>query len=208
MDLDQFVDLAHAHCAETGASNLEALGPALRALGRTAFVADYLRAHMDRPDFQVDNHYEGDAVVLARRSGPWGRLEVRALPWDSRTVGRRVWRWALGQQMQFDAYYHTHTFALLTYGYFGPGYSTDIIDVDPEALAAAPIGTAVEMRAQRRYTLQPGEVFLYPMHTIAHRQLPPPAYSISLNLMVFQAVRCYPQFRIQDGRLVAKLESV
>ena len=151
------------------AAEAQNMTPFLRQLGENAGVlAPFLRAVADGDTTLQDkaNDYGRDALIVAR--GPTWVIRLGA------------WR----PEIPDEALLHTHTFALLTYGLAGPGYTTEIYDVDRDELQAAKIGDRVTLAGGRRVTLDEGRVLWYPPHTIAHRQLPPASYSLSLNLIV------------------------
>jgi hypothetical protein len=161
-----------------------ALAPYLRALGRNrAFVADYLARTVAAHDFQRDNQYTSPMILLARGQ----HFLVRVAGWPP---AGEVDKTPSGEQLHVyeDEHRaaHSHAFALLTVGYWGPGYETDVYECDPAAIRAGGErpGQCVELRSLGRYQLSEGTVMYYPAHRVAHVQHPPSAYSISLNLIV------------------------
>ena len=80
-------------------------------------------------------------------------------------------------------YAHNHNFQLLTVGYFGSGYRTDIHECDPAAIVGY-AGEKVELRFLERTSLPRGKVMLYRTLKDIHIQHPPEEFSISLNLIV------------------------
>ncbi|GIX37325.1 MAG: hypothetical protein KatS3mg127_0564 [Silanimonas sp.] len=77
---------------------------------------------------------------------------------------------------------HDHNFHFLTYGYSGPGYETELFEIDPSTLTGA-IGDRARIVARRKAVLEPGSVMLYRAHVDAHIQRPPAKLSLSINLM-------------------------
>jgi hypothetical protein len=77
---------------------------------------------------------------------------------------------------------HDHNFHFLTYGYFGPGYETELFEIDPSTLTGA-VGDRARILSRRTALLEPGSVMLYRAHVDAHTQRPPPRLSMSINLM-------------------------
>lgn len=80
-------------------------------------------------------------------------------------------------------YAHNHNFQLLTVGYLGSGYWTDIHECDPDKIVGY-IGERVELRHLERTSLPRGKVLLYRTLKDVHTQRPPEEFSISLNLIV------------------------
>ena len=81
---------------------------------------------------------------------------------------------------------HSHTSELLTVGYWGPGYETEIWECDPEAIRAGgdSIGAPVDLTYRGRFQLHQGTVLHYRAFRDLHVQFPPSAYSISVNLIL------------------------
>ena len=77
---------------------------------------------------------------------------------------------------------HDHNFDFLTFGYFGPGYESYYWEYDHEAVAGA-IGEPAGLVFTGRQRLDPGKLMHYRAHRDVHSQLPPPALSVSLNVM-------------------------
>jgi len=174
MELSAFLEHVDQHLDPDCEETVLALTPQLEALGRNRrFVAQFLAGHLERPDFQRDNLYADTAMVIARRPS----YTVRVVGWPSEPMP------FYGSE-DADDVAHTHTFQLLTYGYRGPGYRTEMYDCIPDELIASCVGDRVTVGAARRSTLSEGSVLFYPAFRVAHIQHPPSEYSVSLNLMV------------------------
>jgi hypothetical protein len=78
---------------------------------------------------------------------------------------------------------HNHNFQLLTVGYLGAGYWTELLECDPDSITGY-VGEKVELRYLERTSLPRGRVMLYRTLKDVHTQLPPDEFSVSLNLMV------------------------
>lgn len=88
---------------------------------------------------------------------------------------------------------HNHNFHLLTVGYFGAGYETDLCRLaDPERVYA--VGETAEMQPIGRWQLGLGEVMFYEAFADVHVQNPPRELSVSLNLMTHSTRDAMPQF--------------
>jgi hypothetical protein len=78
---------------------------------------------------------------------------------------------------------HNHDFRFLTVGHLGPGYVTDICEVDPATISGVP-GEPVELRSLRRVALGEGHVLYFEPFTDVHDQHPPDSLSVSINLVL------------------------
>jgi hypothetical protein len=193
--LARFVRHVRNHLDPRRAKHIGCFAPQLRELGETDFLARYIRRTIPRNDFQSRNSYKDAVMVLADERGSFGWFQVRAAEWPTDPRCR----------MYREQFAHTHAFALLTYGYFGPGYRTEIFTCDPKELNTAAIGDRLTLGPTRTIQLKPGRILHYPAFRVAHRQLPPDDYSISLNLCVMPSDRTrLKQYRIRDGRLIAR----
>ncbi|GGB99359.1 hypothetical protein [Pseudoduganella buxea] len=79
--------------------------------------------------------------------------------------------------------YHDHNFSFITANYFGPGYETEIYSYSRDRLIGYP-GEKVELTYEGRHGLNDNTVMLYEQFRDIHMQLPPPALSASINLMM------------------------
>lgn len=156
-----------------------ALGPLLARLGRNrSFLADLAIEELkDRCRGQNAANGYGAQVFLLRP--PNGRYVLRANFWPAR--GDPVVR-ASGPAAFFYDLPHDHNFPFLTYGYLGPGYWSDYYEYDVAALAGVPAEPA-GLRFVERSRLEPGRLMLYRMRRDVHAQLPPDAFSVSLNIL-------------------------
>jgi hypothetical protein len=139
------------------------------------FLVDGLRGH--GRTFQADNNYDFQSVML--RATP--RYLLRA----------NFWR-PMGAESAFNAHersafgygvLHNHNFHLLTVGYLGEGYETDLYHL-PEGWRPHRVGEQIDMVPLGRERLARGDVFYFRPFEDAHVQIPPAMFSVSLNLMV------------------------
>ncbi|MES2441681.1 MAG: transposase [Pseudomonadota bacterium] len=155
------------------------LGPLLARLGRNrGFLADLAIAELKtRCTAQAAASGYGAQVFLLRP--PNGRYVLRANFWPARDdpVVR-----ASGPAAFFYDLPHDHNFPFLTYGYLGPGYWSDYYEYDVAALTGLP-GEPAGLRFAERSRLEPGRLMLYRMRRDIHVQLPPDAFSVSLNIL-------------------------
>ena len=80
---------------------------------------------------------------------------------------------------------HNHNFNVMTIGYFGPGYVTDIYAFTPKE-SLGEIGERVDLRFLQRATLGRGDVIIYRDTVDAHIQFPPVSVSVSMSLAIFR----------------------
>jgi hypothetical protein len=96
---------------------------------------------------------------------------------------------------------HNHDFHFLTVGYFGPGYETDLYEINPEAIEGIP-GEPVDLGARRREQLTPGRVIYFDAYNDVHVQHEPRELSISLNLLFSGVPRVRDQLLFDTERSV------
>jgi hypothetical protein len=153
-----------------------AMGHWLARLGRNrTFLADLAIEELERRFAgQVANSYNAQVLLLRP---PNARHALRANFWPARDEAVVQ---AGGAASFFYDLPHDHNFSFLTVGYLGPGYWSDYYLYDGAArLAGEPAGLVFE--ARRR--LEEGQVMLYRAHRDVHVQLPPDAFSVTLNVL-------------------------
>ncbi|ALN89977.1 MULTISPECIES: hypothetical protein [Lysobacter] len=97
---------------------------------------------------------------------------------------------------------HDHNFNFLTIGYFGAGYRTHIVQIDPSQLNGE-IGDSAPILDSEVTSLPKGKIMLYQAHRDVHRQAPPDELSISLNVLFnnqSQISKCQYNFVIEEER--------
>ena len=153
-----------------------AMGPWLARLGRNRrFLSDLAMAELERRFAgQSAAGYGAQVLLLAP---PRARFALRANFWPAREDA--VVR-AGGTAPFFYDVAHDHNFSFLTYGYLGPGYWSD--DYASDGAARLP-GERAGLVFEERSRLTPGKLMLYRAHRDVHRQLPPDAFSVSLNVL-------------------------
>ncbi|MGN6375767.1 MAG: transposase [Sphingomonas sp.] len=193
IELDELVATLDASPADMADEN--ALAELGRLLGRLARNRDFLADHAidalkDRYRDGTTNGGYGAQVLLLRP--PNGRYLLRANFWPA--LDDAVVR-ASGTAPFFYDHAHDHNFSFLTVGYLGPGYWSDYYDYDAGQVVGVP-GEAVALRFVERARLSPGKLLLYRAHRDVHVQLPPDAFSVSLNILaVDPAQKWRDQFR-------------
>jgi hypothetical protein len=178
LSLDELIRFVEDHVDLRDPSSFEAAAPALAALARNrSFLPAILFERLSawRPD-DPDHAYDQEALVLYDH----GDFAVRALVWrppaEDAAQQARVLR-----QAPYGIC-HNHTFTLLTVGYLGSGYRTEIYRGDP-ARALGYAGEPFEVDLIEDTTLPLGKVMLYHPWVHFHRQYQPRELSLSLNLI-------------------------
>lgn len=196
--LDALVDaLDAADFDPRDEDSLAALGPLLARLGRDRdFLADLAIDELKQgcaPQARANSY--GAQVFLLRP--PNGRYVLRANFWPARDDA--VVR-ASGTAPFFYDLPHDHNFSFLTLGYFGPGYWSDYYEFDADAAVGVP-GEAAGLRFVERSRLDPGKLMLYRAHRDVHVQLPPDAFSVTLNILAYDRAQPWrDQFRFDIAR--------
>jgi len=178
--LDDLVDALDAADFDVrDEDSFAALGPWLARLGRNPdFLADLAIDELKgRCEDQHRANGYGAQVFLLRP--PNGRIVLRANFWPA--AADPLVR-ASGPGAFYYDLPHDHNFPFLTWGYLGPGYWSDYYDYDVTALAGVP-GEDARLRFVERSRLEPGRLMLYRTRRDIHVQLPPDAFSVSLNIL-------------------------
>lgn len=179
MELEEFVQFVEREIDVTDQDSMMSAGPQLLALSNNrGVVADKLNEQLAawRDEFQATNGYTAQTLMLHQ-----GRsFIVRANIWTPFDMSPKNRDWQ--QKLFFYTVAHDHNFDLLTVGHHGPGYETDLWEYDREGVIGLP-GEPVDLVSRGRATLATGSVMFYRALRDVHAQLPPKAFSISLNLM-------------------------
>jgi len=179
--LDECIDalgMSGFHPEDEG--NLADAARLMRRLGNNrAFLGDLLVDELAarHREEQPGNAYGAQSLMLS----PVGTSNffMRANIWPSRD--EYAMRASGGAAFVYDLP-HDHNFHFLTLGYFGPGYWSDYYEFDYETVAGWR-GEPVDLRFIERSRLEEGKIMLYRAHTDVHRQIPPDALSVSINVM-------------------------
>jgi hypothetical protein len=142
------------------------------------FLGDRVMAEMKASyDRQMhDNRYSAQVLLLHRSGRRWF---LRANLWPS----VRDFAYAASGPTAFSYDVpHDHNFSFLTVGHLGPGYASDYYEYDADSVDGRQ-DEPLNLSFVERSSLSPGKMQLYRAHRDIHRQLPPDALSISLNIM-------------------------
>ncbi|MBH1432959.1 transposase [Stenotrophomonas maltophilia] len=107
--------------------------------------------------------------------------KIRANVWKKPVV--RAGSLAHDSSLYSYNYAHNHNFELLTIGYLGSGYWTEIHECNPREIQGY-IGEDVTLKFLEKTSLPRGKVMLYRACDDVHTQLPCEELSVSLNLIV------------------------
>lgn len=155
------------------------------------FLTAYIRKYILDLELQASNPYTGQILILAERE----HFIVRApiwVPMNEMTDAR---------MFAYD-FPHDHDFDLLTIGYVGSGYSTDIYEYDCRNVSGSD-GEVVELGLRETYQLSEGSSLLMRANKDIHTQRPPDELSVSLNILKSSG-RTNKQFSfdIENGSIV------
>jgi len=176
--LDELIATLDSSCFDVrDEDSFACLGPLLARLGRNrdflpALAVEELKT---RAASQKASGFYGPQVLLLR--APAGGYALRANFWPARHDP--VLRTSGSEAFQYDLP-HDHNFPFLTYGYLGPGYWSDYYERTP---GSGEIGGPAGLRFVERARLEPGRLMLYRTGRDVHAQLPPDAFSVSLNIL-------------------------
>lgn len=116
---------------------------------------------------------------------------VRANLWPPIKKGQRS---STEEEMFSYELVHDHNFSFLTANYFGPGYETDVWFYSHPERIRGDIGESVDLTFQGRLRLAPSTQIFFEQGVDVHSQIPPEAFSVSINLLISDAeVRRRPQ---------------
>jgi hypothetical protein len=198
ISLDELVDRLEATTIDArDEAGFATLGPWLARLGRNRrFLGDLAIAELKTrcADQLATNGYGGQVLMLRP---PNGRYVLRANFWPA--AGDAMVR-ASGAEAFAYGMAHDHNFPFLTYGYLGPGYVSEDWERDPAALIGLP-GEPAGLTPRGTTQLAPGTLALYRARIDVHRQAPPPAFSVSLNILAADVAQPWiEQYRFDVAR--------
>ncbi|MBD1583596.1 hypothetical protein [Pseudoalteromonas sp. S16_S37] len=180
ISLDEFVERIKSHytgldCLDRKHVNFFALQLQLLANNKY-FLTDLVSDHVLKEALKIEsgNSYGNDSWVIYVNKSPF--FQVRVCFWHSDGEIKH-------QNDKLNVYrcLHDHNFAFLTTNYFGPGYISRLYQYDySDELEEGCDGC---LQSLGSHQLSSGEVIYYEPSKDVHLQVPPRAFSISLNLM-------------------------
>lgn len=182
IELDEFVDHCERYVDVNDVDSITAVAPMMKALSNNRnLLINQINKYFRDPSKLADlNSYSSQSLILEDRRD----FYIRANTWirPSAYDGDDSWE----KTLYSYGYAHNHNFSLLTVGYFGPGYYTDIYDFDDDDVVGY-AGEPVKFEFLERVKLEPGKVLFYRRVKDIHIQIPPDDVSVSLNLMPIES---------------------
>lgn len=154
-------------------NNFEEVKLALQKLyNNRTFLTSHFNELLKNTSTQSNNLYTFQVFMLAQEKN----FNIRAPIWVP------------PQGVDSDAAFvyglsHDHNFDLMTLGYLGDGYITDIYQYDVSKVSINTLNQQIELFDLTRYQLKPGSILYMEKNKDVHTQLPPKELSISVNIM-------------------------
>lgn len=179
--IDSIPDFSNQESYDQASKHLKALAANRTFLGN--LICEELK---NTDDFQKDNPTTALTLLLASkenyiiRANIWRPLEYAVLK---------------DEEMKVFAYdcYHDHDFNLITVGYFGSGYTTEVFEYEISEIIGY-IGEKVRLNPLGEFKLGVGDILIYQKNKHIHIQKPPEDTSISINIIPFISGLQLPQF--------------
>ena len=203
---EEFIAYVEAECDP---SDSESLIAASLNLVKLAMNKSMLVEHINE---QIKAVYANEPNLLASTSQTlftrrFGKFVLRVNIWpELKSIGP-----SKPYVADLHAYYlpHNHVFNMLTTGYWGSGYDTEVLETNQD-LSSGYIGMKIEFGKELRARLGCGDVLYMEHGKDFHTQYPPSDFSASLNLLAFpKDMALTPQYCLdmRDGSISAFLES-
>lgn len=179
LGFNEFIEHLKCELDPEDKASILAMAPKLYALSKNkVFVIDAIHRELKNGinSFQSNNHYTEQSLLLSSNE----LFTIRLNSWSPPVPYGGDAKWDAKRQAYSLA--HNHNFDLLTVGYWGPGYDTEIYKFDAAA-SIGYVGEKVNLEAQGMTRLSQTCVMLYEKSTDVHIQLPPDEFSMSLNLI-------------------------
>jgi hypothetical protein len=175
---DQALELAGASIDPTSIESLVEHAWILQALGNNrTFLGEVVNQDIkDAIEGHQTRIYTPQSIILTQNDN----FTLRANFWVVPTTDNA--RHDLEVSLYSYNTAHDHNFDFLTFGYFGPGYRTDIYEYDRGRVRGL-VGEKVELAFLGTTTLETGKTIGFRGGRDVHIQYPPPGFSISLNLI-------------------------
>jgi hypothetical protein len=182
LGLQEYVDYVRAHVDPHDLDSVLASAPQLHALANNReFLVRRFNAQLS--DYRMLANLKGYAPHSFNLFTDSTEFYVRANVW-TRPVEDGPRR-ALEERLFSYSSAHDHNFSFMTVGYAGPGYETEIHEYDYAGVTGS-VNERVDITFLEATRLTPGKIMFYRASRDIHIQHPPPALSISLNLMLVE----------------------
>ena len=166
ISLDEYIAYCDEHLDPEDVDSVLAGADKLHALSRNrTFLIDRLNDYFKHAgELEEVNSYSAQALLLTIRPG----YVLRTNTWVKPTIyaGSDSWE----RQLYSYDYAHNHNFNLLTVGYLGSGYFTDLYRLPNPDKIVGYLGEKVDMESSGRLQLGLGDVLLYERMTDVHIQ--------------------------------------
>lgn len=185
--VDEYVDHILKNVDINDIESLSEAAPQLKALAKNKnIVVDLFNRNLENfVNKRRTSQYNPQSFIIASHISKDKSFFVRGNIWSAISESNSVR--ALEERVFSYNIAHDHNFYFMTVGYYGPGYSTRIYEYDRNKVSGY-IGEEVDLNFLEETTLPEGKVMLYLPGKDVHLQIPPPAMSISLNLMIADPV--------------------
>ncbi len=195
ISLEQYVDFVNQQVDIDEPDSLIASAPQLAALAANKhLLRDKINEALKQPaQFQQGNPYADTSLMLWSNSDHGytdKRFFVRANIWVVPKVYAN--NATLDAELKAFQVAHNHNFSLLTAGYWGPGYRTDIYDLAVDTVQGR-VGEKVDLRFAQSVTLAEGSILFFRRFQDVHIQYPPAELSISLNLIPLEKGKAWSE---------------
>jgi hypothetical protein len=179
IQLNDFVDHVAGVLNPNDRDSLINLAPTLSALGRNKnFVLESVHSDLKKniESFQSTNRYTDQSLILAVHDIFTIRLNIWSPPVS---YGGDI---TLDEKRRSYNLPHNHNFDLLTVGYWGPGYITEMYSFDAKN-AVGFVGEKISIEHKGITQLKQNCVMFYETSTDVHTQISPTELSMSLNVI-------------------------
>lgn len=176
--VDNNIDLSDLDSVMLAAPMLEALARNKKLL--TDEYSKYLKAICDGREGEDGVVYSPSSTILA--SSKTKPFAVRANLWPSMSDEKKL-RSIESSVFSYEIA-HNHNFNFMTANYFGPGYETELWEIDDLANMEGVVGESVKLNYLGRTRLHTNKQMFFRRSKDVHLQLPPESLSVSLNLLI------------------------
>ncbi|GAA0711775.1 hypothetical protein [Dokdonella soli] len=190
ISLPEYIEHIEATIDFRDNESIIASAPALQRLAANKyFLGDWLvDALLNRAqEFQQGNAYNYQSMVIRVTDNYLLRVNFWVPQHQLSKLSDRE-----AMAFGYDAY-HNHNFNLLTVGYTGSGYDTDLYRMR-EPYRPYELGDVPALDPLGRWHLGCEEVMFYEAFADVHAQVAPPDLSVSINLMTHSTRNTWPQF--------------
>lgn len=206
VSVDELVSYCRRHVRHGDYDSILGASDMLAALAndRDLLVRAINETLLGRDDYFNDNMgVSSQSIIL--HSDP--TFKIRANVWKKPVA--RAGSMVHDSNLYSYNYAHNHNFELLTVGYLGSGYWTEIHECKPDQIEGY-IGERVKLEYLEKTSLPRGKVILFRACEDVHTQLPCEELSISLNLLVvppYQQLADQYSFDVAGSRIAGVITS-